>query len=75
MTARIRFENVGAQHLTWDVVMTLPLSEDLLRTEIRRRGALGSREIDITENGETRGGIYVGVFRKVGTWRVLQVES
>jgi len=71
--ATVRFSNVGAGKRTWDA--TVPKVSDYhLIAAIRKAGALGSIEIDVdTEDDDWpfRGAIYVGVFRRVGTWDVL----
>ncbi len=64
LTATIRFSDVGPRKLTWTAAVPLPLSVRGLTREIRKHQALGSREIDFSDDG----GIYVGMFRCVGSW-------
>ena len=67
----VRFEEVGPAKLTWETHLPSLLYTCLYR-EIKRKHALGSRGIEFYFDQETQSGeIFVGGFRKVGTFRVL----
>lgn len=67
---RVRFTDVGPSKFAW-TSDTIPLTEDALYREVKRHRALGSRDIDFNLDD---GGIYVGMFRRVGTFEVLEVS-
>lgn len=67
----VSFSNVGRGKLSWTA--TLPRLDDAsMIREIKKRGALGSRDIDFSDDGSGGGAIYVGGFRQVGEWRVVE---
>lgn len=67
----VRFEEVGPAKLTWETHLASLLYTCLYR-EIKRRHALGSRGIEFYFDQETQTGeIFVGGFRKVGKFKVL----
>lgn len=68
-TIRVEFIDVGAGHRSWSADLPRPLTYHSLYNSVKRNHALGSRDIDFAENG----GIYVGGFRKVGSWRIAEV--
>lgn len=70
----VRFENVGPSKRSWTAVMTAPLTAEKMIRAIHKQHALGSRGIEFSEEREDcwGGSIYVGVFRKVGAWHVIE---
>lgn len=68
----VRFEGVGAQKRSWSVVAASvhAITEEWCIRQIKKRGALGSRGIDIAWTSETTALIYVGMFRRVGSLSV-----
>ena len=67
---KIHFRNVGREKKSWTAEVG-DLHDDTLIREIRREGALMSQGIDFAWNNEgTGGGIFVGIFRKVGDYWV-----
>jgi len=69
---KIQFTDVGPRKLSWTANLSEPLTHRALVAQIRKHHALGSRGIDFADNG----GIYVGVFRRVGTWgEALAVDA
>ncbi len=70
----VRFENVGPSKRCWTAVMTSPLTTEKMIRAIHKQHALGSRGIEFSEDREDcwGGSIYVGVFRKVGAWHVIE---
>lgn len=67
----VRFEDVGARHLTWEEPITRPVTDVKLIKAIKRKGALCSRGIDVVDTGDYAGAIYVGMFRRVGTYFIV----
>lgn len=68
---RIQFRNVGRDKKTWTADVA-DVSDEVLIRQIRREGALMSRDIDVLWNdSHTGGAIYVGIWRKVGDFVVL----
>jgi hypothetical protein len=66
----IDFVEVGRSIRSWTSQAMAPSDEAIL-AEIRRRGGLASRDVDIEWNDDGAGGvILVGGFRQVGTFRV-----
>lgn len=66
----IHFLNVGRDKKSWNAEVP-DLSDRTLINQIRRQGALMSRDIDFNWNNADDGGvIYVGMFRNVGKFSV-----
>lgn len=76
-TVAVRFENVGPSKYCWTAVMTEPLTAEKMIRAIHKRRALGSRGIEFSEEREDcwGGSIYVGFFRKVGAWHVVEATK
>lgn len=65
-TVRVSFRDVGPSHKSWDAELPAPLTAHSMIRSIKKNHALGSREIDFHDNG----GIYVGMFRRVGSFEI-----
>jgi hypothetical protein len=74
-TSVVRFENVGAQHVTWEERIAWPITEAAIVRAVRLKGALGSRDISASEDSEYTGRIFAGVFRLVGTYTILPASG
>lgn len=70
----VSFLEVGRGRLSWKATLAR-LDEGLMIREIRKRGALCSRGIEITDEDGCGGAIYVGGFRCVGKWRVFAEDQ
>jgi hypothetical protein len=64
---RVIFTEVGPRKLSWEA-QTETLTYSWLMKQIRAKRALMSRGVDFDE--ET-GGIYVGGFRRVGSFQII----
>lgn len=66
--AQVKFIAVGPSKKTWTTKGPIPLTYDAFYKEVKRMRGLGSRSIDFDESN---GGIYVGMFRRVGSFVIL----
>lgn len=67
----VQFENVGRNKKSWTADIE-EINGDLLMRQIRKHGALGSRDVSFLWDDDTNEGVVVvGGFRQVGTFRVV----
>lgn len=71
----VKFENVGRRRASWTAKTTGPdLEFAWLYRQVKKNAALGSKLIDFSDPDEAgRGNIYVGGFRRVGSFVVSEV--
>ena len=68
----VLFENVGRAKKTWASTVDAIEGDTLLR-EVRKHGALGSRDVSFLWDDETSEGVVVvGGFRHVGSFRLVE---
>lgn len=70
-TFLVRFSDVGARKLTWEERIARPVSDASLVKAIKRKGALMSSGIDVSETSDWGGHIYVGGLRRVGSYLIV----
>jgi hypothetical protein len=71
----VRFENVGAHKRSWETTLKCIDFATLYR-EVKRRGGILSRGVDFCTDEEARTGtIFVGCFRRVGTFSWKEVAE
>lgn len=68
---KVEFSNVGMNNMNWTANIK-ELSFDSLYRQVKNKGALGSRDVDFSFDEKSQTGcIIVGMFRKVGEFKVL----
>lgn len=68
---KVHFKNVGGFNMQWTAEVP-EITFDNLYKQVKSKGAIYSRDIDFKYNDETKTGeIIVGMFRKVGTFEVV----
>ena len=66
----IEFIEVGRNKLSWTCETEEEVDYEFLYNQVKVRGGLLSSVIDFTDDGE----IFVGGFRKVGTFKVKEIS-
>jgi hypothetical protein len=73
MITTIQFTDVGRDKKSWSKTFNKDVTTDMIEREAKSGGGLLSREVDAELNEDLASGtIFVGGFRAVGTFKIVE---